>query len=88
MNSPVALIVGAGTGISSAFAEALLADVLAKMDSVAEGVTTTKAVVELAGRYNVEMPITQAVHQILFDGKDCIHALTDLMTREAKPEAH
>ena len=65
-----------------------LADVLAKMDSVAEGVTTTKAVVELARRYNVEMPITQAVHQILFDGKDCIHALTDLMTREAKPEAH
>ena len=64
-----------------------LADVLAKMDSVAEGVTTTKAVVELAKRHHVIMPITQAVHEILFDGKDPIHALTDLMTREAKPEA-
>jgi glycerol-3-phosphate dehydrogenase (NAD(P)+) len=64
-----------------------LADVLAKMDSIAEGVTTTKAVVELARRYNVEMPITQAVYEILFDGKDCIHALTDLMTRDPKPEA-
>lgn len=64
-----------------------LADVLAKLDSVAEGVTTTRAVVELSRRYSVEMPITQAVFEILFDGKDCIHALTDLMTREAKPEA-
>jgi glycerol-3-phosphate dehydrogenase (NAD(P)+) len=64
-----------------------LADVLAKMDSVAEGVTTTKAVVALAERYKVEMPITQAVRAILFDGLDCIHALTDLMTRDPKPES-
>src|SRR2546423_4164658 len=63
-----------------------LADILAHMDSVAEGVTTTKAVVELARRFKVEMPITQAVHEGLFDGKDVIHALTDLMTRDPKPE--
>jgi glycerol-3-phosphate dehydrogenase (NAD(P)+) len=56
------------------------------MDSVAEGVPTTKAVMELARRYNVEMPITEAVHSVLFEGKDVIHALTDLMTREPKPE--
>jgi glycerol-3-phosphate dehydrogenase (NAD(P)+) len=65
-----------------------LADILAKMDSVAEGVPTTKAVVELARRHNVEMPITQAVHAVLFDGKDVIHALTDLMTRDPKRERH
>jgi glycerol-3-phosphate dehydrogenase (NAD(P)+) len=63
-----------------------LDDVLGKMDSVAEGVPTTKAVMELARRYNVEMPITEAVHAVLFEGKDVIHALTDLMTREPKPE--
>ncbi len=63
-----------------------LADILAHMDSVAEGVPTTKAVVELARRFKVEMPITQAVHEVLFDGKDVIHALTDLMTRDPKPE--
>jgi glycerol-3-phosphate dehydrogenase (NAD(P)+) len=63
-----------------------LDDVLGKMDSVAEGVPTTKAVMELARRYNVEMPITEAVHSVLFEGKDVIHALTDLMTREPKPE--
>jgi glycerol-3-phosphate dehydrogenase (NAD(P)+) len=63
-----------------------LDEVLGKMDSVAEGVPTTKAVMELAGRYHVEMPITEAVHAVLFEGKDVIHALTDLMTREPKPE--
>lgn len=63
-----------------------LADVLAGMDSVAEGVPTTRSVMELARRFKVEMPITQAVHQVLFDNKDVIEALTDLMTREAKAE--
>jgi glycerol-3-phosphate dehydrogenase (NAD(P)+) len=63
-----------------------LADVLSKMDSVAEGVPTTKSVAQLARRYNVEMPITEAVHAVLFDGKDPIDALTDLMTRDPKPE--
>jgi glycerol-3-phosphate dehydrogenase (NAD(P)+) len=63
-----------------------LQDILAKMDSVAEGVPTTKSVVELARRYNVEMPITMGVYQILFEGKDAIDALTELMSRDPKPE--
>jgi glycerol-3-phosphate dehydrogenase (NAD(P)+) len=65
-----------------------LQDVLEKMDSVAEGVPTTKAVVQLARRLGVEMPITEAVHAILFDGMDVLYALTDLMTRDPKPERH
>lgn len=63
-----------------------LAEVLGSMDSVAEGVATTQSVMELARRYNVEMPITEAVNAVLFEGKDVLHALTDLMTREPKPE--
>jgi len=63
-----------------------LDEILGSMSSVAEGVPTTKAVMQLAKRYNVEMPITEEVHAILFEGKDAIHALTDLMTREPKPE--
>ena len=63
-----------------------LEEVLAGMDSVAEGVPTTKSVVQLARRLGVEMPITEAVHAVLFEGKDAIHALTDLMTRDPKPE--
>ena len=64
-----------------------LEDVLGKMDSVAEGVPTTRSVMQLARRHGVEMPITEAVHAVLFEGKDAIHALTDLMARDPKPEA-
>jgi len=63
-----------------------LADILDKMDSVAEGVPTTRSVVELARRHQVEMPITEAVHAVLFGGKDAISALSDLMSRDPKPE--
>jgi glycerol-3-phosphate dehydrogenase (NAD(P)+) len=63
-----------------------LQDVLANMNSVAEGVTTTRAVTELARRHSVEMPITEAVHAVLFEGRDVIRALTELMTRDPKAE--
>jgi len=63
-----------------------LQDVLGSMDSVAEGVPTTRSVRELSIRFNVEMPITESVHAVLFEGMDVIRALTTLMTRESKPE--
>jgi glycerol-3-phosphate dehydrogenase (NAD(P)+) len=63
-----------------------LDDILSGMDSVAEGVPTTRSVMQLARNYRVEMPITEAVHAVLFEGKDAIVALTDLMTRGSKPE--
>ena len=63
-----------------------LADVMSKMDSVAEGVPTTKSVMQLALRCKVDMPITEAVYSVLFEDKDVLHALTDLMNRDPKPE--
>jgi glycerol-3-phosphate dehydrogenase (NAD(P)+) len=63
-----------------------LDDVLGSMDSVAEGVPTTRSVRQLALRHNVEMPITESVHSVLFEGKDAITALTELMSRDPKPE--
>jgi glycerol-3-phosphate dehydrogenase (NAD(P)+) len=63
-----------------------LAEILEKMPSVAEGVPTTQAVLELAQRHRVEMPITQAVHAVLFEGRDVIAALSDLMSRDPKAE--
>jgi glycerol-3-phosphate dehydrogenase (NAD(P)+) len=63
-----------------------LNEILEKLPSVAEGVPTTKAVVELARRYKVEMPITEAVHAVLFEGREVIRALSDLMSRDPKPE--
>ena len=49
-----------------------LQDVLGAMDSVAEGVPTTRAVRELARRCDVDMPITEAVHAVLFEDKDVL----------------
>jgi glycerol-3-phosphate dehydrogenase (NAD(P)+) len=63
-----------------------LEDVLASMTGVVEGVPTTKSVVQLAEKYRVEMPITQAVHQVLFEGLDPLEAISRLMTREPKAE--
>ena len=63
-----------------------LADVLAGMDSVAEGVPTTRGVRELAEQRGVAMPITDEVYAILFEGKAVGRALDDLMQRDPKPE--
>ena len=63
-----------------------LEQILGGMDSVAEGVPTTRSVIQLARRLEVEMPITEAVHAVLFEGKDVLRALSELMTRDPKPE--
>ena len=42
------------------------AEAQASMRGVVEGIATCALVVELAKKYNIEMPITEAVHQILF----------------------
>jgi glycerol-3-phosphate dehydrogenase (NAD(P)+) len=59
---------------------------LAATVSVIEGVATTASVVELAERLGVEMPITQAVHSVLFAGRAPADAIADLMSRPLKAE--
>ena len=63
-----------------------LSDVLKEMVMVAEGVQTTKATRDLAQKYDIEMPITNEVHSVLFQGKEPSRATRDLMTRDAKGE--
>ncbi len=55
-------------------------------ESVVEGIATCKSVVALAGRYDVEMPITQAVYEVLFESKPVQKAIDDLMKRRLKAE--
>jgi len=59
---------------------------LDSMTMVAEGVKTSQAVVNLAGKMNVEMPICSQVYKVLFKDKDPKQALHELLTREVKPE--
>jgi glycerol-3-phosphate dehydrogenase (NAD(P)+) len=63
-----------------------LDEVLASTASVIEGIPTTRSVMQLARSHDIEMPITQAVHDVVFDGKDPIVAITELMTRSLKAE--
>ena len=55
-------------------------------ESVIEGISTCKSVIALAGRYDVEMPITQAVYEVLFENKPVHAAINDLMKRQLKSE--
>lgn len=63
-----------------------LNDILNGMDSVAEGVKTTQAVMELAEQHDIEMPIAQEVYRVLFEGKSPLEATDTLMSRPFKTE--
>jgi glycerol-3-phosphate dehydrogenase (NAD(P)+) len=61
-------------------------EILGSMSSVAEGVPTTRAVLALAREHSVEMPITTAIHGILFEKLPLHAALDTLMTRDRRAE--
>lgn len=63
-----------------------LADIQASMKMIAEGVDTTRAALKLARRYGVEMPITEAIYQVLFEGKDPRRVVKEMMLRDPKRE--
>lgn len=65
---------------------AKVADVVAASPGVIEGIPTTRAVLELAARHGVEMPITQAVYEVVFEDKSPLVAITELMQRPPKAE--
>ena len=58
-----------------------LNEVLANMGMVVEGVRTTKAAYQLALKYNVKMPITFALYDVLFNGENPKDAVDILMAR-------
>jgi len=64
-----------------------LADVLAGMKMVAEGVRTTEAALALAARHGVELPIASQVRELLAGRKDARTALYELMLRRQRAEA-
>jgi glycerol-3-phosphate dehydrogenase (NAD(P)+) len=61
-------------------------DTIAATPSVIEGIPTTRSVLTLAARHNVEMPIVQAVADVLFEGRKPAHAIESLMTRQLQTE--
>ncbi len=63
-----------------------LEEILSVMKMVAEGVRTSRSVRELARLKGVDMPITEQVYSILYDGKSPRVAVMELMTRRLKEE--
>ena len=63
-----------------------IAEILASMRMVAEGVQTTYAAVDLAQRLGVDMPISTQMNAVLKLGKSPKEALRDLMERSLKEE--
>ncbi len=54
--------------------------------TVAEGIRTTESAYQLALRHSIEMPITENVYRILFEGHSVKSAISELMNRELKKE--
>ncbi len=61
-------------------------NVLDGLTQVAEGVGTTKSAYALGKEYDVDMPITEEVYTVLYEGKDCRLAVRDLTRRQLRSE--
>ncbi len=63
-----------------------LEEIVAEMNMVAEGVKSSKVVVELAAEHGIEMPIAEQVEAVCHRGLPARDALADLMQRRVRHE--
>jgi glycerol-3-phosphate dehydrogenase (NAD(P)+) len=63
-------------------------EITAAMNMVAEGVKTSRAVVDLAAANGIEMPIAEQVVDVLYNGKRAAEVIPALMGRQSKAELH
>ena len=63
-----------------------LEDITSDMSMIAEGIFTAKSVHQLQLKHNVEMPIHEAIYQVLFQKKDPKNSVAELMTRRLSEE--
>ncbi|MEL1226482.1 MAG: NAD(P)H-dependent glycerol-3-phosphate dehydrogenase [Candidatus Neomarinimicrobiota bacterium] len=63
-----------------------LEDITVDMSMIAEGIFTAKSVHQLQLKHNVEMPIHEAIYQVLFQKKDPKNSVLELMTRKLSEE--
>ncbi|OOB77553.1 MAG: glycerol-3-phosphate dehydrogenase [Epulopiscium sp. Nuni2H_MBin001] len=63
-----------------------LDDTISRVNMVVEGIPATRAAYQLKDKYDIEMPITEAIYQALFEDRNVKDAITDLMLRARKTE--
>lgn len=61
-------------------------DAMTQIGQVVEGYRNAREVFNLATRVGVEMPITEQIYQVLYEGKDARLAAVDLLGREKRDE--
>jgi glycerol-3-phosphate dehydrogenase (NAD(P)+) len=65
-----------------------LDEIIANTNQVVEGVTSSKSVLELARAHSVEMPITEVIAAVVYEGLEIGEAVLMLASRTAKPERY
>jgi glycerol-3-phosphate dehydrogenase (NAD(P)+) len=65
-----------------------LAEIIAEMKMVAEGVKSSRSCASSAGANGVEMPIADQVHAVCHEGRSAAEALANLMQRQPRAETH
>jgi len=63
-----------------------LQEILVSIDGIAEGVTTTVAAWQLAKKMGLEMPITEKIHQVLYDGAAPGEVISNLLGARGRHE--
>jgi len=63
-----------------------IAEIVAEMEMIAEGVKTTKSAWNLARREGVDMPILEQVYRVIYEDMDCAEAVKILLARSLKEE--
>lgn len=76
-NRKAGILIGQGASLEEA---------LDQVEMVVEGVFSAKAALALAQQYQVNMPITKVINQVLFEGKSAMEGVKDLMERDKKLE--
>ncbi len=76
-NRRAGMLIGQGKSMEEAMAEVKM---------VVEGVYSAKAAMQLAKKYDVQLPIIEQVNLVLFEGKSADEAVKDLMVRDKKIE--
>jgi glycerol-3-phosphate dehydrogenase (NAD(P)+) len=61
-------------------------DAIKQIGMVVEGIKTTKSTFDLSKIYNVDMPITEEIYGVLYEGKDVKYSVSNLMIRDKKHE--
>jgi glycerol-3-phosphate dehydrogenase (NAD(P)+) len=64
-----------------------LADVIAEMNQVAEGVRAVRVVKELGDEYGIDLPIVNEVYRVVVDGRPAADAYRGLLRRKAGRES-